>query len=183
MPNSFVVAVVSFTDTVLRLNTEGNVTVSYNAPTFKIGSFLSTADYTASSLNQEQVIQSKKSKARPTGPTDDERKALSMTTGDKTIYRFYFGSIGISWFLAFIITTIAGTFCSHFSRKPTPNRQVLTCANRSRTEVWLQFWTSNGGTHLSLYLPVFVMLALLTNIFTNLNMWHVLPTRLPYHEI
>ena len=127
MPNSFVVAVVSFADTVLRLNTEGNVTVSYNAPTFEIGSFLSTVNYTASSLNQEQVIQSKKSKARPTGPTDDERKALSMTTGDKTIYRFYFGSIGISWFLAFIITTIAGTFCSHFSRKPTPNRQVLTC--------------------------------------------------------
>lgn len=45
----------------------------------------------------------------------------------------------------------------------------------TQTEVWLQLWTSRGGTHLSLYLPVFVVLALLTNIFTNLNMWYGTP--------
>lgn len=42
----------------------------------------------------------------------------------------------------------------------------------TQTEVWLQLWTSRGGTHLSLYLPVFAVLALLTNVFTNLNMWY-----------
>ncbi|KAI4743295.1 putative multidrug resistance protein [Aureobasidium sp. EXF-12298] len=147
------VAVLPFTDTVLRLDSNGNVTMSHNAPTFKVDSFLSTAEYADSALNQEKALQPKKTKARPSGPTDDERKALSTRTGDKTIYRFYFRSIGLSWFLAFVVTTIAGTFCSHFS------------------QVWLQLWTSNGGTHLSLYLPVFVVLALLTNVFTNLNMW------------
>ncbi|KAI4764830.1 putative multidrug resistance protein [Aureobasidium sp. EXF-12344] len=150
------VAVLPFTDTVLRLDSNGNVTMSHNAPTFKVDSFLSTAEYADSALNQEKALQPKKTKARPSGPTDDERKALSTRTGDKTIYRFYFRSIGLSWFLAFVVTTIAATFCSHFS------------------QVWLQLWTSNGGTHLSLYLPVFVVLALLTNVFTNLNMWYVL---------
>lgn len=122
MTNDLAVAVLPFTDTVLRLDLNGNVTMSHNAPTFKVDSFLSTAEYADSALNQEKALQPKKTKARPSGPTDDERKALSTRTGDKTIYRFYFRSIGLNWFLAFVVTTIAGTFCSHFSRKSTKKK-------------------------------------------------------------
>ncbi|KEQ80625.1 putative multidrug resistance protein [Aureobasidium pullulans EXF-150] len=146
-------AVLPFTDMVLRLDTSGELTTSHNTPTFKIESFATIADYTKPLTDPDSSSSPEKSKARPTGSSDDDRKALSTNMGDTSIYRFYFGSIGLTWFIAFIVTTIAGTFCSHFS------------------QVWLQFWTSNGGTHLSLYLPVFVVLALLTNIFTNLNMW------------
>ena len=166
---------------VMRLDTSGKLTTSYSTPTFEIESFATIVNYNETSTDRTSSSPPKMPNASPPGPSDDERKALSQNTSDTTIhrfysksigtiYRFYSKSIGLPWFMAVIITTIVGTFCSHFSRK-SPREQTHSCLTDSQTEVWLQFWTSSGGTHLSLYLPVFVVLAFLTNIFTNLNMW------------
>ncbi|KAH0283877.1 putative multidrug resistance protein, partial [Aureobasidium sp. EXF-3399] len=144
-------AVLPFTDTVLRIDFSGAILATQRPPTFERQMSISGPDYT--DLSQDQCVQGPKPKVPLKGPSDDERKALTISTGDKSIYKFYFRSIGVKWFMTFVATTIAGTFCNHFS------------------QVWLQLWISSGGARLSLYLPVFAVLALLTNIFTNLNMW------------
>ena len=115
MANNFAVAVLPFTDTVLRIDFSGAILATRRPPTFERQMSISGPDYT--NLSQGQSVQGAKPKAPPKGPSDDDRKALATRTGDKSIYKFYFRSIGVGWFMTFVATTIAGTFCSHFSRK------------------------------------------------------------------
>lgn len=131
MTDEFAVAVLPFTDTVLRIDFSGAILRTQRPPTFERQITISSPDYTASSVTQGQSVQDKKNKVPPKGPSDDDRKALVTNTGDRSIYRFYFQSIGIRWFMIFIATTIAGTFCSHFSREFNPESDDLTITNSS----------------------------------------------------
>lgn len=117
MTNRFAVAVLPFTDTVLRIDFSGAILATQRPPTFERRMSISGPNHSDLQVAQGQSEQDKKPKSLPKGPSDDDRQALVERTGDKSIYRFYFRSIGVKWFMAFVATTIAGTFCSHFSRK------------------------------------------------------------------
>ena len=117
MTNNFAVAVLPFTEAVLRIDFSGAILRTQKPPTFDRQVSISSPDYTDLPAAQGRSAQGKMPKTPPKGPSDDDRKALAMRTGDKSIYKFYFRSIGVRWFMTFVATTIAGTFCSHFSRK------------------------------------------------------------------
>lgn len=117
MTNKFAVAVLPFTDKVLRIDFSGAILATQRPPTFERQITVSGPNHSDLQVAQGQSEQDKKPKALPKGPSDDDRQALAARTGDKSIYRFYFRSIGVKWFMAFVATTIVGTFCSHFSRE------------------------------------------------------------------
>ena len=134
MTNNFAVAILTFTDAVLRIDFSGAILRTQKPPTFDRHVSISSPDYTNLPAAQGRLVQGKKPKTPPKGPSDDDRKALAMRTGDKSIYKFYFRSIGVRWFMTFVATTIAGTFCSHFSRKSNwkVNYPTITNSNPNR---------------------------------------------------
>ncbi|KAI1207078.1 ABC transporter [Annulohypoxylon truncatum] len=86
----------------------------------------------------------------------DELNDLKRSTGDFTIYKYYFASIGKWKLFVFVFFVILNVFCSTFS------------------QIWLKWWSDAGGGQLGLYISVYLVLAILTSIGNGGYVWAIL---------
>ncbi|KAI0881278.1 ABC transporter [Annulohypoxylon maeteangense] len=86
----------------------------------------------------------------------DELNDLKRATGDLTIYRYYFATIGKWKLFAFVFFVILNVFCSAFS------------------QIWLKWWSDAGGGQLGLYISVYLVLAILSSIGNGGYVWAIL---------
>lgn len=78
---------------------------------------------------------------------------LSRHMGDMSIYLYYIRTVGVPIWAAFFLVQAASAFSDNFP------------------QVWLNWWTNSGGEQLSLYLTVYIALALCSLGLLCIGMW------------
>lgn len=86
----------------------------------------------------------------------DELNDLKRATGDFTIYKYYFATIGKWKLFVFVFFVLLNVFCSTFS------------------QIWLKWWSDAGGGQLGVYISVYLILAILTSIGNGGYVWAIL---------
>ncbi|THY75978.1 putative ABC transporter [Aureobasidium pullulans] len=97
----------------------------------------------------------------PKGPSTEDKEDLARKTGEWRIYKFYFRNFQKKYLAMFIACSMGAAFSSRFS------------------QVWLKWWTTDGGSNIGFYLAIYAFLALAQTCFSNLNMWVVFLKMIP----
>ncbi|OKL59747.1 hypothetical protein UA08_04922 [Talaromyces atroroseus] len=87
---------------------------------------------------------------------ENQRNDLTRVTGDVAVYKYYFKSIGLVKTLVFLLFAGVHVFCSTFS------------------QIWLEWWSKQGGGQKGLYVSVYMMLALFNSIGNGGYVWAIL---------
>ncbi|KAH8594448.1 putative ABC multidrug transporter [Bisporella sp. PMI_857] len=83
----------------------------------------------------------------------DEQKDLLRSTGDSSLYRYYFKSIGSLYSLGIFSLGAIATFCIVFP------------------DVWLRFWVEADSSHTGMYFGIYVILSIVGLFFIGLDIW------------
>ncbi|KAG9674462.1 putative ABC transporter, partial [Aureobasidium melanogenum] len=111
-----------------------------------------SADVKVTEVNKARV---------PKGPSKEDKDDLARRTGDWSIYKYYFSNFPKRYLAMFAAFSVGAAFSSRFS------------------QIWLNWWTADDDSNLSLYLTVYAVLALAQTCFSNLNMWVVFLKMIP----
>ncbi|KAF3482809.1 uncharacterized protein GIQ15_02133 [Arthroderma uncinatum] len=82
-----------------------------------------------------------------------DEQDLARRTGDIEVYKYYANSIGWKYATLFVIANIGYAFAIAFPR------------------AWLALWVGAGGDQLHIYIPVYVMLCIMADVFLAGNLW------------
>lgn len=108
----------------------------------------------------------------------DDLNDCARSTGDLSVYKYYFRHIGWVPGSFFFVSVVLEVFCVSFSRKLLP--VVDSCGielNKRdlKLEIWLKWWTDAGGGQLALYMTVYLSLAIATSVGQFGYVWYVYP--------
>ncbi|KAI3332982.1 ABC transporter [Ustulina deusta] len=112
----------------------------------------STTHSSTNSELQHANVKEKSSEVTKARQKDDLKRAA----GDFAVYKYYFQRVGWAKTLIFVSFVI------------------LNVGSYSFGQIWLSQWAEGGGTHIALYLPVYITLAVLTSIGQAGYVWAVL---------
>jgi ABC-type multidrug transport system fused ATPase/permease subunit len=99
------------------------------------------------------------------GAKTDTIMELTRRTGDLKVYYYYIRNVMPLLWVGFVVVTALVAFAENFPF------------------VWLNWWTQAGGQKLSLYLPVYAVLALMASILSILSIWVVFLNLMPQAAI
>ena len=144
-------------DGIVLMDSEGHITKQGSYEELSREPSLSSAIHpNAHDEDAEDAVDAGSPTKQPPSDDDDKLKDLTRQTGDITVYKYWFKHIGwtpAAIFLGFKITlTFAATF----------------------PQVWLKFWTDDGGTVSAKYFIVYILLALITLFATAASIWAML---------
>ena len=108
------------------------------------------------SEDAEDAVDARSPTEQSPSDNDEVLKDLTRQTGDVTVYKYWFKHIGWTPTAIFLGFQITQTFAATFP------------------QVWLKFWTDDGGTVSAKYFIVYILLALITLFATAASIWAML---------
>ncbi|KAH8799341.1 putative multidrug resistance protein [Xylogone sp. PMI_703] len=99
---------------------------------------------------------SAKSRPKIKSVTQDDVTDLTRKTGDITVYKYYFKSIGWPRAAVFFCSTAFQVFCTYFP------------------QIWLKWWSEKNGGEIGKYMSFYIILACLTITFRIMTLWSAL---------
>ena len=158
-------------DEIILLNAEGRISKRGSFKELSGEPSLNTALYSDTHQEDKEDAINEISPTKQPPPDDDEKlKDLTRQTGDFTIYKYWFKHIGWISAAIFLVFQTVQTFTATFPRKSIN----LTNSDRSLKnpiEVWLKFWTDDGGTVSAKYFIVYILLVLIALFAMGGSIW------------
>ncbi|KAG9750060.1 putative ABC transporter, partial [Aureobasidium melanogenum] len=149
----------TISDQIVTLSKDGCVVHTGSIQTTRVNS-PSRNDVALGKFADMKITEVSRARA-PKGPSKEDKDDLARRTGDWSIYKYYFNNFHKRYLAMFAAFSVGVAFSSRFS------------------QIWLNWWTADDDSNLSLYLTVYTVLALAQTCFSNLNMWVVFLKMIP----